>query len=125
MFVRWKYGEVWYSPILSLHCRPRRAVLVRSVRTERGPRLQHVCYLGSFNEWFDAKPPDRPCPKKADGEFWATAERNLDKAGIAGAERQRIIASLEAVVPRTDPEPKLPPSDLAAERRKLAALRMR
>jgi hypothetical protein len=101
MFVRWKYGERRSSE-QGLPYRCKRAVLVESVRTERGPRSQHLCYLGSVCEWFDPQQGDRVRALDDPGQFWAVAERNLDKAGIAGAERERIIATLESAVPRPD-----------------------
>jgi hypothetical protein len=65
------------------------AVLVRSVRTPAGPRQRHVAYLGSFDE------------DEGDAAgFWASAGRALDRLGLAGQERARIEAALEAKVPR-------------------------
>jgi hypothetical protein len=71
------------------------AVLVESVRTESGPRHKHVCYLGTIRERSaDAYP--------ARVHFWKSADRNLDRAGLAGSERERIVLVLESVVPKPD-----------------------
>jgi hypothetical protein len=92
--------------------RAKSAVLVQSVRTDKGPRLKHICYLGSVPEGGARSQDSRE-------SFWHGVEPNLDKAGITGADRERIIATLEAAVPRTEPRP---PYDLEAERRKFTAL---
>jgi hypothetical protein len=117
MFVKWKPGRLtrgargasflWDHYI-------RRAYLVRSVRTEEGPRHKHICYIGSF---LFAPEPQVP-PKCVDDcidvvieelhgswadrarRFWRTATANLDRAGIAGADRAKVEAALAAVVPK-------------------------
>jgi hypothetical protein len=83
------------------------AALVRSVRTEAGPRHKHICYLGSVCE-------GREGLIWGSDRFWETAGRNLDKAGITGADRERIEAAVEAVVPKPPPPP--PPPDEATRR---------
>jgi hypothetical protein len=92
MFVRWKRRE-----------RTRRkqptgewvksAVLVRSVHTEVGPRLRHICSLGLVREGYERDYWEQVA-------YWAAATRNLDRVGIAGKERARIEAVLESVVPK-------------------------
>jgi hypothetical protein len=73
------------------------AVLVRGVRTPAGPRLKHVCYLGTIREaQIDAY--------GARLKFWTTAEKNLNVAGIGGGERRTIEAALSAVVVEPDRE---------------------
>jgi hypothetical protein len=108
MFVRWKRRP------LTAGKRPtgevvKAAVLVRSVRTEAGPRLRHLCYLGSIREGFE----DYPAHQAG---FWEAAERGLARAGVVGADRERIVAALEQAVPRPDP------AGLAAEEAALAEL---
>jgi hypothetical protein len=100
MFVRWKRyeGALYWRSAERRHdyYRARRAVVVQSVRTQAGPRLKHICYLGSISEGHGHDALQREW-------FWGDVEPRLDKAGIAGEARARIIASLEAVVPRPDP----------------------
>jgi hypothetical protein len=119
MFVRWKRYKGAYSWQSAErrydYYRARSAVVVQSVRTAAGPRLKHICYLGSISEGHEHDALQREW-------FWGGVERNLDKAGIAGATRERIVARLEAIVPRPEPEPERPPYNLEAERRKLATL---
>jgi hypothetical protein len=67
------------------------AVLVESVRTPTGPRLKHVCYLGSIRE----AEIEQYGPRL---KFWTTVEKNLDQTGIVGENRKRIEAVLSAVV---------------------------
>jgi hypothetical protein len=109
MFVRWKRRQSRPG------YRAKVAVLVQSVRTAKGPRLKHICYLGSVEEGQERDQWNRR-------GFWYGVEPNLDKAGITGEDRARILATLEAVVPRPEPEPERPPYDLEAARRKGAAI---
>jgi hypothetical protein len=55
----------------------------------------HICYLGSISEGFEKY---NRCRRR----FWETANRNLDKAGVTGVDRERITAALESVVRRPD-----------------------
>jgi hypothetical protein len=71
----------------------KRAVLVESIRTSAGPRHKYICYLGSINEGDEDSPAARL-------RFWYVAERNLDKAKIAGEKRRTIETALAAVVAR-------------------------
>jgi hypothetical protein len=68
-------------------------VLVESVRTEAGPRHKHICYLGTVREGKEQYVGHQI-------GFWRSVDRNLDRAGISEADRARIFAKLEAVVPR-------------------------
>jgi hypothetical protein len=75
---------------------PRRtASLVRAVRTEKGVRQQHICYLGTIEEGKEELPGYRV-------PFWEKAQRNLDKAGVKGKDRRKIESLLNDVVPRPD-----------------------
>jgi hypothetical protein len=85
------------------------AVLVRSVRTPAGPRQKVVGYLGSIEEAYRDQVGHR-------SGFWGSAEAALDEAGVAGEERARIAAALEAVVPRPTAE-----EEAAAQRARWAA----
>jgi hypothetical protein len=108
MFVKWDYRKHHKYP-----CTVNAAYLVQSVRTERGPRHRHICYLGSITNPDDTLH-EKPGPLgewlkyELRGEayrhrrFWATALFNLDRAGIAGADREKIIASLQRTVPRPE-----------------------
>jgi hypothetical protein len=71
------------------------AVVVESVRTPAGPRLKHVCYLGSIRE---AKIDDYYHQR----DFWTSVKRNLDAARIVGKERRTIETALSAVVAKPD-----------------------
>jgi hypothetical protein len=76
-------------------------VLVESVRTPVGPRHKHICYLGSICELRETESVASPPFDVWDrADFWGTAQRALDKIGIDWADRERIEASLQAVVPR-------------------------
>jgi hypothetical protein len=76
----------------------RSAVLVESVRTAAGPRQKVLGYLGSIEEQYLGQVGHRV-------GFWASAEARLDELGPTAEERARIVAALEAVVPRpTDEE---------------------
>jgi hypothetical protein len=94
MFVRWKRRERTrrHQPTGEW---VRRAVLVRSVRTAAGPRHRHVCYLGSIREGQELDHWHRV-------DFWASVVRNLSRAGIAKADRGRIVGALQSVVPKPD-----------------------
>jgi hypothetical protein len=103
MFIKWKHRcwRQWWSwgPIRLRENRIRTtsAALVKSVRTPMGPRHKYICFLGSATE--DLK-------GYAWGKewFWETALRKLDQAGITGADREKITAALEKVVPRPEPD---------------------
>jgi hypothetical protein len=68
---------------------------MQSVRTAAGPRLRHICYLGSVVERDEQVDWDRR-------RFWHRVEPNLDKAGITGEVRERVLATLEVAVPRPE-----------------------
>jgi hypothetical protein len=85
------------------------AVLVESVRTPAGPRQKVICYLGSIVERREGHHGRR-------ASFWATADPRLEEAGVAGEGRTRIVAALEARVPRPTAE------GLAAEQAESDAL---
>jgi hypothetical protein len=74
------------------------AVLVESVRTDRGPRQRHVAYLGTIREGCEGMYRNRV-------DFWRKVDYQLDQVGpviLPRAERARIVAVLAAVVPRPD-----------------------
>jgi hypothetical protein len=108
MFVRWKRRE---------RTRQRKgtgewvkqAVLVQSVRTQDGPRQKYVTYLGSVREGHE----DLHWNRLA---FWTAVGRNLDRVGVAGALRKRIVTELESVVKKPDA------ASRAAAQRELAKL---
>lgn len=92
MFVRWKRRR------MTARKRPtgdvvKTAALVRSERTPAGPRLRHVCYLGSIEDKHLDSASARGC-------FWDKATKSLDAAGIGGEVRQRIEAAIATAVPR-------------------------
>ena len=100
MFVRWKNGAVRYCG-----CYLSSAHLVRSVRTGDGPRQKVVCYIGSISRYEDPFTKRRLpfCDRHGKDfgrRFWKSAEKNLTKAGIVGAELERIVSTLELTVPR-------------------------
>jgi hypothetical protein len=96
MFVRWKrrqrtrttsYGHWGTGEWV------KSAVLVRSVRTDQGPRQRIVAYLGSIGEgkeryhWHQVG-------------FWEAVDPRLDAAQLDAADRSRIELSLASVVSR-------------------------
>jgi hypothetical protein len=100
MFVRWKRrrlakgryeGDEWVRDHV------RYAVLVMSRRTARGPRLRHVAHLGSIRERYMETPTHR-------GAFWEAVDRNLAEVEMSAEERARVVAGLEAAVPRATEE---------------------
>jgi hypothetical protein len=99
MFVRWKQGEtcgdidgLYYSM---------RAYLVRSEWTPRGPRQRVVCYLGSIRRYHGEGDSihDKLIGLGLKAEFWQRALAALDRAGITGDDRAKVLASLEWVNP--------------------------
>jgi hypothetical protein len=70
------------------------ALLVESVRTPAGPRQRLICYLGTIEEGTTS------C--SARHRFWLSADGNLAKAGVVGDDLARVVATLEAAVPRPD-----------------------
>ncbi len=66
-------------------------MLVESVRTEKGPRQKHVCYLGTIREGHESS--HYHCV-----DFWAAATKGLDAAGIKGKVRSELEATLKSVV---------------------------
>jgi hypothetical protein len=93
MFVRWKRRERTTKYRKHTDDWVRYAVLVRSERTPGGPRLKHVCYLGSIGEGLEGSDHHRD-------PFWRAVERKLDALGVKGTERKRIEAALLSVVPK-------------------------
>ena len=115
MYVRWKRNR-----------KSRSAVLVKSERVDGQPRLRHVAYLGSLPDdvlrWLQQPPAvvpewvwnsrepgyqeSRRWRKYTDrrNAFWASVGRTLRSvAGLSDAERDTLVAKLEAVVPRSIP----------------------
>jgi hypothetical protein len=88
MYLRWKRRRVPGYDLLS-------AVVVASARTAAGPRQRYLCYVGSVrqSEWGSLRG-HYACL------FWAPALAALDRAGIRGADRERIEAELERAVAR-------------------------
>jgi hypothetical protein len=130
MYVKWKQGYHHRFP-----CVVESAYVVESYRTPAGPRLRYVCYLGSI-----AHPKDGGWRPPYDGfvsfeliepfiggescrhsQFWATALDNLDRVGIVGEDREKIIASLERVVPRPSEEEIKSEEEGVRRRRRAAA----
>jgi hypothetical protein len=111
MFVKWKRVRHHIYP-----CTVSAAYLVKSVRTPKGPRHKHVCYLGSVTRPDDTMWGDKQGKFLADEiiapftgregvqhcQFWATVLCNLDEAGIVGEDRDKVIAALERHIPRPD-----------------------
>jgi hypothetical protein len=94
MFVRWKRRERtrmngWERQGTGKWVKT--AVLIESVRTEKGPRQKHVCYLGTIREGFESS--HYHCK-----DFWAAATKGLDAAGIKGRVRRDLEATLKSVV---------------------------
>jgi hypothetical protein len=114
MFVKWKPGRLTKGrgPQVMWDKDVRLAYLVRSVRTERGPRHEHICYIGSFIDLEDPKNYKDieagfvweiyGCRKARARRFWKDALRNLERAGIRGADLEQAIASLEKTIPRPE-----------------------
>src|SRR5262245_21096750 len=72
----------------------RSAALVHKVLTPEVPRSRHVCPLGSLDE-------DEP-EGRARTRFWTSVRENLDRAGIVGRQRQRVVDALEKSLPMPD-----------------------
>jgi hypothetical protein len=78
------------------------ASLVESVRINGQPRQRTIRYLGSIRE----------CHLDLEGQssifhrgyFWRSVDTNLASLDLSDLERARIVAGLEDVVPRPDPE---------------------
>jgi hypothetical protein len=101
MFVRWKQGEtcgdidgLYYS---------KRAYLVRSEWTPRGPRQRVVCYLGSIRQYF-GEGVEILIGRWLKEGFWDRAMAALDRAGITGDDRAKVIAELKEVNPECHDE---------------------
>ncbi len=117
MFVRWKRKrrkdsyhfepdppgvKVTYRPRIADPQWLRSAVLVESVRVDGRPRQRTIKYLGSIREChLDL---ERQSSIFHHGYFWRSADANLETLDISDLERARIVATLEDVVPRPDPE---------------------
>jgi hypothetical protein len=103
MFIRWERRQRYVRGNRTRHGYEsvpidkwtRCAVLLESVRTPAGPRQQYVCYLGSVKEGSEGGDLDR-------WRFWMAAVRNLRKVGVSGRDLVRVVAALDAVVPRPD-----------------------
>ena len=108
----WKPYEVSYPIIREEWLRS--AVLVESVRINGQPRQRTIRYLGSIRE----------CHLDLEGQysifhrgyFWQSADTNLESLDLSDLERARIIAALEDVVPRPDPEESAQAHERARER---------
>jgi hypothetical protein len=118
MFVRWKrrpvVKRVWKRHPTQRNCASdfdakarcwwneptgawiKTAYLIRSVRTPDGPRQEYICRLGSFREGGENDRRQRDC-------FWDEAQWEVCYH-VAEEERERIIASLVAVIPQPEPE---------------------
>jgi hypothetical protein len=102
VFLRWKrrrWADDWRRDEDRF---TKSAVVVRSVRTEAGPRLKHICFLASVIEGREGWDSEQKW-------FWKAAEQNLDKAGITGADRERITTTLEKTIPRPKPDLEVKP----------------
>jgi hypothetical protein len=74
----------------------RTAYLIQAIRTPAGPRQEYLCRLGAIETDAQGSP-----TLEARAKFWREADRQLEGRGDA-ADRARIVAALEAVVPRPD-----------------------
>jgi hypothetical protein len=124
MFVQWKWRQkrIRHWRYEGLYSTQVSAVLVRSVRTDAGPRHERICYLGAISTISkDKVSTSKPSFARSWRRqwFWESAELNLDKAGIGESDRERIVAALKAVVPKPEPAPPREPYDIEAERAKL------
>jgi len=75
------------------------AILLRSIRTKQGPRQEMVCRLGTIQEGSEHDPLQAK-------RFHGHVEINLSFAGIDGPDREKVLASLERVVPRPKIDPR-------------------
>jgi len=90
------------------------ASLVESVRINGQPRQRTIRYLGSIRE----------CHLDLEGQssifhrgyFWRSADTNLESLDLSVLEQARIVATLEDVVPRPDPEESAQAHERARER---------
>jgi len=90
------------------------ASLVESVRINGQPRQRTIRYLGSIRE----------CHLDLEGQysifhrgyFWRSADANLERLDLSDLERAIIVAALEDVVPRPDPEERAQALERAEER---------
>jgi hypothetical protein len=97
MFIKWKHQSRTYCYRRYTEGRRKAAAVVRSVRTPAGPRHEYICHLGSVVE-------DRTGYLWGREWFWIIALWKLDRAGITGADRERIEAALEKTIPRPEPD---------------------
>ncbi len=88
------------------------AVLVETSRTDGKPRQRVIAYLATIQ--------DRYLPGGADAaryrlyRFWDTADVALDRLALPDAERTKIVAAIESVVPMPPSNPGPPLVDLEA-----------
>jgi hypothetical protein len=76
-----------------------RAYVVRSERTSAGPRQRVVCYLGGIRQYLDRAGREKLIGPGLKQEFWERAMAVLDRVGIAGDDRTKVVAALEWVNP--------------------------
>lgn len=76
------------------------ASLVESVRIDGKPRQRTIGYLGSIRERF--LDPASPHHNAHCVYFWRKVDAALDALALPDADRVRVVASLEDVVPRPD-----------------------
>lgn len=69
------------------------AVLVESHRVNGTPRQKIIKFLGSIGE-------ENLHRVSRCQDFWTTAEKNLASLGLSAEDQQKIIASIEKVVPK-------------------------
>ena len=106
MFVRWQlYRPKAQDPWLRKRNNDRarlKAILVKSVRVNGKPRLQHVAFLASIETGWNRQDTDWEITHEANlrGRFWHFARTTLDRLDnqITSDERARIEATLAARV---------------------------
>jgi hypothetical protein len=118
--------RLWFSEPTGVWIRT--AYLIKAYRTEKGPRQRYLSRLGSIEEGQESDPDARACFWK-DVEYGLSKVESISGFRVGhdfvidrdpdvtirwvdriepftftAADRERIVASLEAVVPRPDPE---------------------
>ena len=93
MYVRWNKRKRFKSGWRKKEGHYLSAVLVESHRVNGTPRQKIIKFLGSIGE--ESLHRVFRCQ-----DFWAAAEKNLASLGLSAEDQQKIIASIEKVVPK-------------------------
>jgi hypothetical protein len=94
VFVRWKRRRVFSVDRDGYEHYTETAYVVRSERTADGPRQRVVCYLGGIRWHLDDRGREEEISLGGKRAFWERANTALDRAGIEGDDRAKVLAAL-------------------------------